>query len=420
MKNPFKKVEAQCCKTLANQAFSNTQPGSILGDIQTMIDFIGPAGLRTGSELGNVPSPLLTELNERLSQPIKTQLKRALMRDYPNIAGLFILLRVMNLVRVEEEHLSVVPESYSFWANLSPAEKYFALIEAWLFFAESGVVSFKKERWHRPQALLNLSFLTGAKSSVWTRCDSCFHLYERPTGLQAWNTQLQMRFGLVDLLPWPPKQPRSDRGWAAGAYRRTSWGTAFLWCIFESYPDYFHEYLEINLLPDDPGYGMIQQAFGQVLPDCKRAYLLPRKKPAPALYIFRVELDPEYYGKGTWRSLAVPSRSTLANFALGILASFKFDDENAYEFEFRDNIGKTRTFGHPGGNDGPFADEVRMGDLDLCVNQTITFQYGRGDDWKFNAILERIDPPNPEIKGIKLLDKHGPSPKQYPDSDADW
>ena len=36
-----------------------------------------------------------------MSRPVELTLKRALLKDYPNLAGIFILLRVMELLRSE-------------------------------------------------------------------------------------------------------------------------------------------------------------------------------------------------------------------------------------------------------------------------------------------------------------------------------
>jgi hypothetical protein len=52
----------------------------------------------TKSRNAALPADRLPGLNARISHPLELRLKRALLRDYPNLAGLFILLRVMNLL----------------------------------------------------------------------------------------------------------------------------------------------------------------------------------------------------------------------------------------------------------------------------------------------------------------------------------
>jgi len=47
------------------------------------------------------------------------------------------------------------------------------------------------------------------------------------------------------------------------------------------------------------------------------------------------------------------------------------------------------------------------------------FHYDFGDDWMFNIVLEKITQDDrPDDLGI--LDVHGDSPEQYPDSDDSW
>ena len=43
-------------------------PGTILRDVETILEFIGPGGLKTKSQQGNLSSAVLPELNARLDQ----------------------------------------------------------------------------------------------------------------------------------------------------------------------------------------------------------------------------------------------------------------------------------------------------------------------------------------------------------------
>ena len=206
----FKPFETLCRRTLQSQRFSDAQPGSILGDIRTMLDFIGPSGRKSSSKLGNLPSTILPELNLLLSRPVQTGLKRALMRDYPNVTGLFILLRVMQLTCLENGRLRVNTRIRSQWENLNPLEQYFALIEAWLLMADPGIVSDKTNDWTTSQILLNLSFLARAKPPDWSREAVVFsNVAPALQPPQLWNVELAKRFGLVETRFQPPAPDRA-------------------------------------------------------------------------------------------------------------------------------------------------------------------------------------------------------------------
>lgn len=100
--NPLWRNAATCRQLLTDQQITPAGPGTILRDVQTMLDFIGTTGLRSKSRRGNLPIDVLPELNARLSQPITLALSRPVLEDYPNLAGVYILLRVTELVLAEK------------------------------------------------------------------------------------------------------------------------------------------------------------------------------------------------------------------------------------------------------------------------------------------------------------------------------
>jgi len=98
-------------------------------------------------------------------------LKRARLQDYPNLAGLFILLRVMDLLQVKGDRLLVCPAALDTWRGLNFTEQYFALLEALLFEAQSSVIG--GQRTLQPGAIVGSAVLgrsrrcTGPASTSW-------------------------------------------------------------------------------------------------------------------------------------------------------------------------------------------------------------------------------------------------------------
>ncbi len=76
----------ECRRRLTEQRIEPGNPGTILNDIQTMLEFAGQQGLVTKSRNAALPADRLPELNARISHPLELRLKRALLRDYPNLA----------------------------------------------------------------------------------------------------------------------------------------------------------------------------------------------------------------------------------------------------------------------------------------------------------------------------------------------
>src|SRR5439155_5003581 len=114
----WQSVADECQRRLTEQQIVPGNPGTILKDVDTWIEFIGPGGIATKSRNATLPAERLPELNAQISHPIELVLKRALLRDYPNLAGLFILLRVMDLLQMQRNRLAPDPAALEFWRSL--------------------------------------------------------------------------------------------------------------------------------------------------------------------------------------------------------------------------------------------------------------------------------------------------------------
>ncbi|MGH7945175.1 MAG: hypothetical protein ACREF9_09220, partial [Opitutaceae bacterium] len=232
--NPLAKVADQCREILAAQTVGADGPGTILRDVESLIDFIGERGLATGSRNGNLPTAALQELNVRLGPAVEVELKRTMLRDYPNVAGPFVLLRVMGLAVVEGKRLRIDPKALAAWRDLNPVEKYFALLEAWLFHAETAVLGGEEERRRLTQFSANLRFLANLRFGQWKSFDEDCHRSDLFGAVSTWNTHLQVKFGLIEVKERPLMDRRADlHGWIMAKARRTPWGQAVAWAIIE-------------------------------------------------------------------------------------------------------------------------------------------------------------------------------------------
>ena len=76
---------------LQQQKITATEPGTILQDFQTLLDFVGEEGIPVSGKQNLLPMKSLAELNQRLSEPIQIALKRPQQKSYPPINGLYLL-----------------------------------------------------------------------------------------------------------------------------------------------------------------------------------------------------------------------------------------------------------------------------------------------------------------------------------------
>ena len=64
-------------------------------------------------------------------------------------------------------------------------------------------------------------------------------------------------------------------------------------------------------------------------------------------------------------------------------------------------------------SEGPWADEVPLGDLPIRIGQSLTFLYDFGDRWRIRVTLEEVDTVM-EIDEPVILASQGEPPEQYP------
>ncbi|WP_242046264.1 MULTISPECIES: hypothetical protein [Calothrix] len=90
-------------KLLKETSIDENQPGTILRDFQTLIEFLQPKGVEVSSVNNLLPLKVLSELNLRLSHPIDTKLKRPVQKSYPYINGLYLLLRSSGIGQITSQ-----------------------------------------------------------------------------------------------------------------------------------------------------------------------------------------------------------------------------------------------------------------------------------------------------------------------------
>jgi hypothetical protein len=102
-----------------------------------------------------------------------------------------------------------------------------------------------------------------------------------------------------------------------------------------------------------------------------------------------------------------------------ILAAYPFDHDPMYQFFYRNRFGVEERVWHPYMDEGPWTDDVRVGDVPLAVGQSMTYLVDFGDHWEFEVTLERIEPPDEVRRKPTLLDGQGDPPEQYPNWDGE-
>lgn len=395
---------------LQQQTITDSTPGTILKDFQSLLDAMGDRGLPVSGKLHHLTRKGLGELNAQLSQPIQIDMKQPQQKSYPNLHGLYLLLRATGMTEVvtvgKTAYLrpnSTVLES---WQALNPTEQYLTLLEAWIIRGDAELLGDRRSPLGEGTRVLQVwpALMNQRKT---------YRNYSEQNSLSYWpgfhNLALMQMFGWVEITS---AKPESGKGWRIKQVNPLPLGDALVTALLHAYEeqDFVWEAQENFAHP----WGELQPYLQPYFPEWQQNLADPEgSEHQTGTYIFKVSLDK------SWRRISISSESSLATFAALILQSVNFDSDHLDMFEFKDRIGRTIEIHHPA-NDwqcGPYTDQVTIGDLPLKPGMTMTYLFDFGDNWEFDVLLETIEPGKPKRNSNQILERHGKAPEQYPDYD---
>ncbi|MBA3766756.1 MAG: plasmid pRiA4b ORF-3 family protein [Acidobacteria bacterium] len=401
-------------RILQGQAISDDEPGRVLRDFETLLDFVGERAIKVSGIHQILPMNVLAELNARLSRPLRIGLKRPQQKSYPHINGLYLLLRASGLSLIRDDGkqpvLSLDRAALSSWRSLNATERYFTLLEAWLVRGNGEIIGE-----HDPLGSLFKcsTFMERIPDKgLKVAGDRQTEQFTIPYSIGTYNLALLDLFGCMVIEEGPPEE---GKGWVITRIKRTVFGEALIKLLSR------HKLAEMEVLLEEDGefeeataFGTLQPVLQPYFPEWRKNLSLPEAVMIDSLYIIKVSLDAK-----TWRRIAIPARLMLDDLSDTILRAFNFDNGHLYEFSYRNRFGATAHIHHPYTEEAPSTDEVAIGEILLRPGASMEYLFDFGDQWRFDVKLEGIDPADARIKNPKILERHGQAPPQYPNLDED-
>ena len=400
---------------LRNQVIDTEQPGSVLRDFRTVLDFVGVQGVTAAGKYNLLPIEAIAELDARLSRPLRLEMKRPQLRSHPYLWGLQLLLRASALSRVEgtgaQARLLLDPSMLAQWNHLNATEQYFTLLEAWLRIGRAEMVG--------GQGRYSFGDLLMLCLQTWQHLPAKGERYDvkKPQyvyvsfiGREFYQLALMDLFGLIEVV----QPPRGVTPWCPAAVRHTPFGDAMFALLSDHFLSMQYDLIAEEDASQPPRFGDWQPIFQPYFPEWRENLHVPEIESRDGIFLFRVSL-----GK-VWRRIALRAGDTIDDLVAWILKSVDFDSDHLYELQCRDRFGRTMRILHPymeEQGEGPSGAEVSLGELPLLPGQSMTLVYDFGDNWHFDVKLETIEPPDAKIKAPSVLEEHGQAPEQYPSWD---
>jgi len=125
-------------------------------------------------------------------------------------------------------------------------------------------------------------------------------------------------------------------------------------------------------------------------------------------YTFKVSLDAT-----VWRKIKLSYKHSLDDLHLSIQKAFDFDNDHLYAFFMDGKRYSRNAYNSPWGNEGPYANEAILGNLDWYTGQKILYYFDYGDSWEFAVQLLTIHEDEPPIAKATIIEIKGKAPSQY-------
>jgi hypothetical protein len=403
-------------KLLRSVVIEDKKPGTLLYDFNVLTEFIGD-GIRVSDKNNLLPMNALMEINAKMARPIETGLKRPAQRSFPHINGLYLLLRASGLTRIcgvgTKKILLIDKDVYDSWKKLNQTEQYFTLLEAWLLLGSPQIIgesggSFADEAIFKWDTLFKNIAAKGLKVFGNSEAEQNILYF-----VGTYTIGILELFGFISVTP---VKPEPGKGWQIDKIQKTPLGIALLNLLSdklfpkEADTDNFAEFLDEMMDEDeDKPVFDLQSVIRPYFPKWENVLQFSEKEFQDGVYLFKVSLD-----KTIWRKIAIPAKSELEQLSTAILKAFNFDDDHLYCFTHKDRFGLLVKIYHPYMEDEEIcADEVMIGDLPLEPGAVMEYLYDFGDNWKFEVMLESVQPSNFRMKKARVIESHGKAPEQY-------
>ena len=385
-------------KTQDLKDFELTGNQTIIENINRVIKYIQTNKVLASKAKWHFAIKQIQDINSILVKPYEIISTRPQQKTYPNINGLYLILRAMGIltfaVSKKEIVMGIDGELLKNWQNLNETEQYFALLEIWLIRASQRTIIDGGGYEELAVASLYRFF---RKNNFITQKEFIASLRYSP---EYHNLALFEMFGFVDI---KTSKPIEKNRWNIIDVKVTS-------LIQMIYPLIIsNDETLTQLMFHRPKRGYYKEIFQPYFKDLNNTLKYPKNEIREGTFVLKITLWKAY------RTVEVPSDIDFEELAQLILHLFNFDNDHLFEFVFTNRFGEKKAVKsyHTTQDKNDFdAGEFYLKNLPLRELESFTFIFDFGDWWEFDILIEKFFE-GKKIEKVEIIKSHGEAPTQY-------
>ncbi len=431
-------------------SFTETEPVPLLKDFSVFVEYLKMHRVGLTSSREFIGGKDLYALNQEMTEPISNTTSRTPQTLYPLLHLFYHLGLAGKLIQKisgkGNKQVLEPTDRLALYEDLKPAEQYFFLLETlWVDTDFKQLLSGQYGYLPIDSIPLLMEFFSESKEDKKKWTNALGHLMSN-------LGYIVLHFDTFGFWEVTLGQTRKDmpKHWVEfKSVALTEFGQA-LAPVFAYERDFYHwnlpirrqEFGEWRVEPGDPLddadmheeiVRLLKETMGGPSKTLRKAY---QGKPGEPFYLPFVSLveegalertlpregisfvDGTYrfkvsLGRNLWRRIEVSARHRLLDLHDAIQSAYAFDDDHLYAFFMDGKAWSDEKFASPYNDEGPFVDDVQIGELGLSEGQRILYLFDYGDEWRFQVTLEEIRQEEPKPRRPKIVEKKGKAPEQY-------
>lgn len=382
-----------------------------LEDFNTFIDYLNGNIVTISKTKKHISPKLLYGINELMYVKQDNITERSTQLSYPRLhffCNLAVSGKLVKEEYIKSNKIALIPtERLQIFNKLNDIEKYIFLLEIFWVDCDFEKMQYQTHDWMNILAVKRaVQYLSGEKVNEIISLNLQFNIVS--TALLYFSY-----FGLIDVEECENEEDKSVRSFIPSKIVISDLGLKVFKVLdkkrdIEEWNIPFRKQcgkwkIDFNQEFFEPFKSLFKKG------ELKKTIHRDKHELKEGVYTFKVSLD-----RNTWAKIKMSAKHTLNDLHNYIQEAFDFANDHMYSFFMDGRAWSHNKFTCPMGNEGPYADEVMIGEIGLYKKQRILYLFDFGDEWRFDIEVFDIEDSNIELLSPQITERKGEPPEQYP------